>query len=97
MALSQKISPYEILIRLNADGLAGAHYQTISEIYEDGNPNPVSASISPPIPLALAQEQGANLPDLLGEVSAGLLIQVETLTRQLQDAHDEIEKLRSSQ
>lgn len=36
MPLEEKVRPYEILIRLDANGVVGAQYQEISEILRDG-------------------------------------------------------------
>lgn len=83
MAIQVRTRGETILIRLKevspgVTGVAGAHYDTVSEFVDD-NGAVVGGQQNPPVPVDL--EQG--LPALLGELTAGNLIQIEQLTQQV--------------
>ncbi|MBD8790975.1 hypothetical protein IFR09_11355 [Pseudomonas syringae] len=92
MALSEETNPYEILIRLNAGGIAGAHYKTLTEIMRDGVV--ISATENPPMQLATAEgQEGLSLGVLLGDVAANALIQIDQLTQRARDISEQNQSL----
>lgn len=73
----------EILIRLNENGVTGAHYKTITEYVRDGEVLP-GAVINAPISLALVGGSGGpSLQDMLGEVAATVLLQFEAAVNEV--------------
>lgn len=82
MALVERTRGEEILIRLNVNGISGAHYQTITEILRDGLV--ISATLNAPIPLSLVDETGTSLSALLGETASSALTQLEQANAQIQ-------------
>lgn len=88
MALEQRTRGEEILIRLTADGIGGAHYQTITELLDDGQI--ISARENPPVQLALAGDGDDTLGKLLGETTSAALVQNEAYKRQLLTAQDHV-------
>lgn len=100
MALQERVRGEEILIRLSESGVAGAHYQTITEILRDGVV--ISASMNPPVPLNLTGEGPEHLVTLLGETAATALTGLATanqtiavLQSDLLAAYAEIEALKA--
>lgn len=96
--MQQVTFPYEILIRLNRDGVVGAQYQTLSEIIADDGVTVVAAQLGPVGPLAVAAEAGVALTDILGEAASaalqeneqlkGTIVQLQALTASLSQQLD---------
>lgn len=88
MAITERVRPYETLIRHNDNGTIGAHHQTISEIVKDGVV--ISASINSPQGLSVADgQEGLLLSDVIGEAATEALKELELLKAQLQVSNDE--------
>jgi hypothetical protein len=88
MALEKLTRGEEILIRLTASGIGGAHYQTITEYLEDGIVT--SARQNPPVQLSLAGDGDDTLSKLLGETTSAALVENEAYKRQLLNAQDQV-------
>lgn len=99
--MKQLTYPYEILIRLNKDGIAGAQYQTITDIVADDDVTILAAQLGSVGPLAVAAEAGVPLAEIMGEAASlalqeneqlkGVIAQMqlvnETLSQQLNEAN----------
>lgn len=80
--VTQRDIPYEILIRLDADGVRGAHYQTLFQLLVDGAVK--QERVNEPVPLSLVDDGMATLlSKVLGEAAATALTENAKLADQL--------------
>lgn len=87
MALKERTCINEILLRLTADGkIQGAHVREESQIYDDKTGVVRQATLGDPQPLVIAENGGIDLNALLGDGSGTVLLQVESLTNDLDAA-----------
>ena len=83
--VTQRDIPYEILIRLDADGVRGAHYQTLFQLLVDGVVK--QERVNDPVPLSLVDDGVATLlSKVLGEAAATALTENARLTDELESA-----------
>lgn len=83
--VTQRDIPYEILIRLDADGVRGAHYQTLFQLLVDGVVK--QERVNDPVPLSLVDEGVATLlSKVLGEAAATALTENARLADELESA-----------
>lgn len=83
--VTQRDIPYEILIRLDADGVRGAHYQTLFQLLVDGVVK--QERVNDPVPLSLVDEGVATLlSTVLGEAAATALTENARLADELESA-----------
>ena len=86
MTIQAVTQPYEILIRFTDGQVSGAHYKTI-EVVTDGT-RVYSATEGQPQPL-----EGDAVAAVLGETLQTALLQVKSLTAELEEARSKIELL----
>lgn len=80
--VTQRDIPYEILIRLDADGVRGAHYQTLFQLLVDGVVK--QERVNDPVPLSLVDDGVATLlSKVLGEAAATALTENARLADEL--------------
>lgn len=83
--VTQRDIPYEILIRLDADGVRGAHYQTLFQLLVDGVVK--QERVNAPVPLSLVDDGVATLlSKVLGEAAATALAENARLADELESA-----------
>lgn len=83
--VTQRDIPYEILIRLDADGVRGAQYQTLFQLLVDGVVK--QERVNDPVPLSLVDDGVATLlSKVLGEAAATALTENARLTDELESA-----------
>ena len=88
--MRQATYPYEILIRLNSAGVTGAHYQSMTDIIADDDVTVLTSIPGEVLPLALIDDDGYPLQNVLGEAlaiamneNAALKNEVATLLNQV--------------
>lgn len=91
MAITQRTRPYETLIRHNTDGSIGAQHKQITEILDD-NGTVISATEDGWQCIADANGDGL-LTQVLGETTTAALIQIETLTAQVEALQAQLAEL----
>ncbi len=83
--VTQRDIPYEILIRLDADGVRGAQYQTLFQLLVDGVVT--QERVNDPVPLSLVDDGVATLlSKVLGEAAATALTENAKLAGELATA-----------
>ena len=83
--VTQRDIPYEILIRLDADGVRGAQYQTLFQLLVDGVVK--QERVNEPVQLSLVDEGvGTLLSKVLGEAAAKALTENARLADELETA-----------
>lgn len=83
--VTQRDIPYEILIRLDADGVRGAQYQTLFQLLVDGVVK--QERVNEPVQLSLVDEGvGTLLSKVLGEAAATALTENARLADELETA-----------
>lgn len=83
--VTQRDIPYEILIRLDADGVRGAHYQTLFQLLVDGVVK--QERVNDPVPLSLVDDGVTTLlSSVLGEAVAKALAENARLADELEKA-----------
>ncbi|MBA1212954.1 DUF4376 domain-containing protein [Pseudomonas oryzihabitans] len=84
--VTQRDIPYEILIRLDADGVRGAQYQTLFQLLVDGVVK--QERVSDPVPLSLVDDGvGTLLSKVLGEAAATALSENARLAAEVEAIH----------
>lgn len=74
--------PYELLIRWNSDGnLQGAHIQFLGKVL-DANDEVIAAQPMPPQAIAIAEQEGFPLTDVLDQLQIDALKRIEFLERE---------------
>lgn len=74
MAFSQRLRPYETLIRHNPDGSIGSHHVRINEGFDDVTGQIYFANLLPPEPL-----DGAGLEAVVGQAFVQATAQIAAL------------------
>lgn len=83
--VTQRDIPYEILIRLDAEGVRGAQYQTLFQLLVDGVVK--QERVNEPVPLSLVDDGVATLlSKVLGEAAATALTENARLEDELETA-----------
>ncbi|MFC8749745.1 DUF4376 domain-containing protein [Pseudomonas oryzihabitans] len=83
--VTQRDIPYEILIRLDADGVRGAQYQTLFQMLVDGVVK--QERVNEPVPLSLVDDGVATLlSKVLGQAAATALTENARLADELETA-----------
>ncbi|MBA1179523.1 DUF4376 domain-containing protein [Pseudomonas psychrotolerans] len=84
--VTQRDIPYEILIRLDADGVRGAQYQTLFQLLVDGVVK--QERVNDPVPLSLVDDGvGTLLSEVLGEAAATALSENARLAAEVEAVH----------
>ena len=94
MSIIKRTFDYEILLRLSADGLTGAHSVSVTEIVDDESGEVFSTYINDPVSLSTREgEGGRELSEILGAAVARTILENEEMARYAEERDERIKEL----